>query len=581
MVEIMSEIVSPSKEQVLIQLERVLESKDFKGSARLSDFLEYIVLKTLDGEADHIKGYTIGVEAFGKDADFDPDTDASVRVEASRLRKALTLYYHEAGRDDPVVIHVPKGRYKPHFIYTNAPPILVRQATSKSSLLTYFYGMRRLRVPALIVSLVLLLFVLWPSVSAYIQNNDNKNVMATAPFSPVVAILPFNSIGSSETREWSDKFVLSLTDKLTAFDSLNAVSGASVSGYEDWNKPSSESGANIDAQYVIEGTIREHLDQLTVAVQLLDLDNNTYIWSYEKSHSLNETTLGALEKRLTDFISAGLGSPYGIIQSFEHARMKNETGRAAEAYKCVLSVYRYANNQSVEGHRATRECLEKSVEKYPQYVEAWSLLAYLYIEEVTLGYNRRDFGEPAAERAMKAAQRAVEIDPRSARAHQNMAEVAKLYGDEALLRRHTKASLLLNPNDSEVLANAAWSYGELGEWNKAKMHADKAVLLNLGHPRWYHGILYSYSYQKGRYKDALMHALHYFQDGHLYSNIALVTSYAGLYQIEKAQEVLSALYVRFPDFKEDPQAMLDDLGFEEDYIFKLQVGLRAAGVQFE
>jgi hypothetical protein len=41
------------------------------------------------------------------------------------------------------------------------------------------------------------------------------------------------------------------------------------------------------------------------------------------------------------------------------------------------------------------------------------------------------------------------------------------------------------------------------------------------------------------------------------------------------------LYVRFPDFKEDPQAMLDDLGFEEDYIFKLQVGLRAAGVQFE
>jgi hypothetical protein len=111
----MSDVVIPSKDEVLSQLERVLESKDFKGSARLSDFLKYIVTKTLNGESDQIKGYTIGVEAFGKGADFDPDTDASVRVEASRLRKALTLYYHEAGSDDPVVIRVPKGRYHPHF----------------------------------------------------------------------------------------------------------------------------------------------------------------------------------------------------------------------------------------------------------------------------------------------------------------------------------------------------------------------------------------------------------------------------------------------------------------------------------
>src|SRR5262249_5295952 len=78
-------------------------------------FLRYVVAATLRGEADRIKGYTIAVEALGRDATFDPQTDPIVRVEAARLRRAINRYYAAEGREDIVQIELPLGSYVPAF----------------------------------------------------------------------------------------------------------------------------------------------------------------------------------------------------------------------------------------------------------------------------------------------------------------------------------------------------------------------------------------------------------------------------------------------------------------------------------
>lgn len=65
--------------------------------------------------ADHIKGYTIATEVFGRKEDFDQTTDPIVSVEACRLRRALEHYYLVAGLQDPVRIDIPKGSYVPTF----------------------------------------------------------------------------------------------------------------------------------------------------------------------------------------------------------------------------------------------------------------------------------------------------------------------------------------------------------------------------------------------------------------------------------------------------------------------------------
>jgi hypothetical protein len=100
---------------VRASLERIVTSRRWRASPRLAAFLRYVVERTLAGENRQIKSYTIAVEALGRDPRFDPQTDPIVRVEAGRLRRALSHYYAGDGRDDPIVIELPRGCYVPHF----------------------------------------------------------------------------------------------------------------------------------------------------------------------------------------------------------------------------------------------------------------------------------------------------------------------------------------------------------------------------------------------------------------------------------------------------------------------------------
>ncbi len=104
-----------TEKDIRAQLTRLLESPEFASSARLKDFLSYIVEEALAGRAGRIKGVTIAQSVFGADQSFDPETNSIVRVEAGRLRRRLGEYYAGAGRHDPIRIDVPKGAYAPEF----------------------------------------------------------------------------------------------------------------------------------------------------------------------------------------------------------------------------------------------------------------------------------------------------------------------------------------------------------------------------------------------------------------------------------------------------------------------------------
>ncbi len=103
-------------EAVRRALAHVLESEELRSSPQLSNILRFVVEATLIGRRDAIKGYTIAVEALGRDPSFDPQADPIVRVEATRLRRALERYYAGAGAGDDIEIMVPRGSYVPHFL---------------------------------------------------------------------------------------------------------------------------------------------------------------------------------------------------------------------------------------------------------------------------------------------------------------------------------------------------------------------------------------------------------------------------------------------------------------------------------
>ena len=110
------------KEQKIEQLERVLHSRTLQNSENLKAFLRFVVEKTLANEDAQLKEYTIAVEVFGRRSDYDPRIDSVVRVQAGRLRTKLQEYYTAEGKNDPIIIDLPKGHYHPVFSCPQAEP---------------------------------------------------------------------------------------------------------------------------------------------------------------------------------------------------------------------------------------------------------------------------------------------------------------------------------------------------------------------------------------------------------------------------------------------------------------------------
>jgi hypothetical protein len=104
------------------ELERILATRWLKDSQQLSALLRHIVEETLAGRADGLKEYSLGLQVFHRPPDYDPRTDAIVRVQASLLRKRLAAYYENEGSGSTVRIELPRGGYVPEFREHAEPP---------------------------------------------------------------------------------------------------------------------------------------------------------------------------------------------------------------------------------------------------------------------------------------------------------------------------------------------------------------------------------------------------------------------------------------------------------------------------
>lgn len=102
-------------ESVRACLDRILRSRAFGATKRNRKFLRHVVEAELAGNGQEVSSYQIATEVFGRGADFDQRNDPIVRVEATKLRRDLQLYFATAGRGERIVISIPKGGYRPWF----------------------------------------------------------------------------------------------------------------------------------------------------------------------------------------------------------------------------------------------------------------------------------------------------------------------------------------------------------------------------------------------------------------------------------------------------------------------------------
>jgi hypothetical protein len=93
------------------QVQRIVSSKTFKTSEVHRNLLTYLAEKSLSGDAQNLKEYTVGLDVFGKPSTYDPRQESVVRMHVGRLRQKLTEYYRTEGLDDPIIVDLPKGGF--------------------------------------------------------------------------------------------------------------------------------------------------------------------------------------------------------------------------------------------------------------------------------------------------------------------------------------------------------------------------------------------------------------------------------------------------------------------------------------
>jgi hypothetical protein len=113
-------LTSEERTAIQEQLERLLSNSHFNQSRRFPSFLRFVIDQTLLGQTDLLKERTLGIEIFGRQADYDTASDPIVRVTATEIRKRITQYYQEPGHESELRVTLPAGSYVPQFHWPQA-----------------------------------------------------------------------------------------------------------------------------------------------------------------------------------------------------------------------------------------------------------------------------------------------------------------------------------------------------------------------------------------------------------------------------------------------------------------------------
>ncbi|MDQ2835248.1 MAG: hypothetical protein M3Y50_16195 [Acidobacteriota bacterium] len=103
------------KDAIHQEMERLLGNPYFSNSRRFPAFLRFVIEQTISGHSDCLKERTLGVEIFGRTADYDTSSDPIVRVTAAEIRKRIAQYYQDPGHEHELRISLPPGSYVPQF----------------------------------------------------------------------------------------------------------------------------------------------------------------------------------------------------------------------------------------------------------------------------------------------------------------------------------------------------------------------------------------------------------------------------------------------------------------------------------
>lgn len=565
----------PTPDDIRAQLRRILSSPGWTASARRSDLLRFLVAETLAGRGDRLRGVAIAVDVFGRAADFDPQIDAIVRVEARRLRRDLDSYYGGEGRHDLVLITVPKGRYVPHFAWNRAPAAnpepKAAEPVEAASLEETARGPRRPpRFPVALLALVLVLAAGGAATLLYLRS---ATVEEEAYRGPAVFVREFEaSAQTNGDAELAAGLRHELMTDLMGFPTFRLYS--EQASFEA-SSGSGHAAREISARYIVDGKVRTDSDEVFVAAQLTDTTTGEILWSRTFLRALRARNLFAVQATMAAEIASAIGQTYGPLHEAVLQRVQKSVDPSMRSYRCVLEAHRYRRTFVEELYAPTRRCLEDAVTRDPDYAQAWAMLAYLRLDAVRMGYDpQADLGP-----ALAAARRAEALDPKNVEALKALSLVQHYGGDYARSRELAQRAVELNPHDPDALAHLGWRLAMRGDIEQGGRYLQRAIERTLRPPPTYFLHVAVVNYMRGDYAHMLDAAERAATDGSAVSQSLLAVAHAKLGNDAAATAALRLMAKRWPLLARDPRAAYGMHRLDATIIDALIEGLEDAGLR--
>jgi tetratricopeptide (TPR) repeat protein len=572
-------------------LARVLASDAFRAAPQLSSFLGFIVERAVEGRSSELKGYTIAVEAFGRSADFDPQTDPIVRVEAGRLRRALAQYYAGEGAEDPLRITMPVGAYVPAFDLLGRPeveavaldqppqempPVAVPLPEPDDTVPApetpreRWLARRWPLVAALGLCVALAPLAAWylgllgaapePGVSSVppgrvTARDAEPSARAAPPELTVVAIAVPDLPSDPQLAALARRFSSFLVDALSRFDDLVTVKA-----------PPLGQAPPTGADYIFEMTGQMVDGTMESFGRLRSVRDGRIVWSASSTRPLSadDSDLPEVARRL----ATRMAEPFGII----HADIRQNA--TSGPMPCIYQAIDVRRTMKPADHLAARKCVQELVDRDPTFYPGWVQLTFLGLSEYTSGLNPQP-GSPL-ERALSSALTAVRLAPSSARAQQAMMDALFARGATEEAIRAGREALTRNPYDSDIMASLGARYIQLNRPAEGLPLVERAIELSAGRPPTYDFFALLGAHLLGAQQLSRGHGEFLAADSNPYALLgrALQAAQKGS-EADKA-EAIAALRRNSPLFETEPRLWLMRRGFGPEVIERILADLAIA-----
>lgn len=509
------------------QLDRILASPDFLATRLQRELLRFVVSETLAGRADTIKGYTVATQVFGRKQDFDAKQDPVVSIQANGLRRTLERYYLLEGKEDPVVIVIPKGSYVPTFRgrTRNEPG---RSGAGTETTGDRFEG----SWPTLLVR----------SFRNLTGNND----------------LDFLAVGM--TTE--------VAQEITRFQEIRVL----LMPHSGHGRRASDS----NAAFSLEGNVMLSEEEIKVTVHLIDLRSGQQVWGDTHRSIFDAAKLVAFQEHVSSAVAVHIAGERGVISKTVSGESRNVPPAELKTYEAILRYHQYGQSFTPDLFQRAVTSLTHAFEMEPENGQVQAMLARLYCDAYSLevpGF------ETALGKALTLAERGVVLSPSSQRAHGVLAYVRLITGniEQALLE--VERAIALNPNSYLVLDGFAYLLTLLGEWERGTAMIRKIIRINPYYLFTLHHALWLDRFRQEEYAEAYRETLNFTRPALFWEPLMKAATLGHLGMIAEGKENVGQLLELKPDFPERARILIGHYIKFDDIIERILAGLAKSGLE--